>query len=104
MCHPHCACKLMVLSGSQVVKRHRERKTEDPEIRTQLLQATLGRTFVQYLDLILHGPLRVLPKRITHTCNIIAIPVNEKRDTDDKISSSTHRYTNCIAPSYSVLN
>jgi len=57
--------------------RHRERKTEDPEIRTHLLQATPGRTFVQYLDLILHGPIHVLPKRITQTSNIIAIPLNK---------------------------
>jgi hypothetical protein len=78
-------------------------KIEDPEIRTQLLQATPGRTFVKYLDLILHGPLHVLPKRITHSSNIKAIPINKKRDTDDEISL-THRYTNCIAPSFSALN
>jgi len=39
----------------------------------------------------------VLPERLTHASNITAIPI--KRNTDDDISSSTHRYPNYIAAS-----
>jgi len=66
--------------------------------RTQILQATPWKNLHLVSRFSTHGiPLHVLPERFTHASDITAIHI--KQNTDDEISSSTHRYANYIAPS-----